>query len=175
VFVPKDKNFALGKNTMKNGKELVRTSSSVGEINLHLQLTPAYRRDIFANEKVRNLTKIYFLEKEKQLNILVAAVDFGPDHFHAFISHWKKYSIEKLVNLLKGFTSYMMRKHHLDLFKHKLWGEKFWSEGYFYRTVGVVTADAVKFYVEHSQKKHWEAVDYGYYKDKQQRLLNQFC
>lgn len=159
---------------MENGKELVRTSSSVGEINLHLQLTPAYRRDIFADKQVRELTKIYFLEKAKQMGILVAALDFGPDHFHAFISNWKHYSIEKLVNLLKGFTSHMMRKHHWNLFRHKLWGKKFWSEGYFYRTVGVVTADAVKYYVEHSQQKHWKAVDYDYYKHKQQALLTQF-
>jgi len=159
---------------MKNGIELVRTSSTVGEINLHLQLTPAYRRDIFANEQVKELTKIYFLEKAKKLGIIVAALDFGPDHFHAFITNWKKYSVERLVNELKGFTSYMMRKFHWDLFRDKLWGKKFWSEGYFYRTVGVVTAEAVKYYVEHGQQKHWQAVDYAYYEYKQQRLLSQF-
>ena len=159
---------------MKNGIELVRTASSVGEINLHLQLTPAYRRDIFVNEQVKELTKIYFLEKAKKLGIIIAAMDFGPDHFHAFISNWKHYSVEKLANELKGFTSYMMRKFHWDLFRDKLCGDKFCSEGYFYRTVGVVTADAVKYYVEHSQKKHWKAVDYDYYKNKQQTLLNKF-
>ena len=139
---------------MKNGIELVRTSSTVGEINLHLQLTTAYRRDIFVDEKVKELTKIYFLEKAKKLGVIISALDFGPDHFHAFISNWKKYSLEKLVNELKGFTSYMMRKHHWELFRKKLWGKKFWSEGYFYRTVGVVTAEAVKYYVEHGQQKH---------------------
>ena len=65
--------------------ELVKTTSSVGESCLHLQLTPAYRQDIFVNEQVRELTKIYFLEKSKKLGILVAAMDVGPDHFHAFI------------------------------------------------------------------------------------------
>lgn len=154
--------------------ELVRTTSSVGESCLHLQLTPAYRRDIFANSEVKDLTKIYFLEKSKKLGIIIAAMDFGPDHFHAFITNWKKYSVEKIANELKGFTSYMMRKHHWDLFKTKLWGKKFWSEGYFYRTVGVVTKEAVKFYIEHSQKKHWKPVDYHYYMNKQQKLLSEF-
>ncbi len=154
--------------------ELVRTTSSVGESCLHLQLTPAYRRDIFAMEQVKELTKIYFLEKAKRLNVIVTALDLGPNHFHAFITNWKKYSVEKLANELKGFTSYMMRKHHWKLFKDKLWGKKFWSEGYFYRTVGVVTREAVEFYIEHSQKKHWEPVDYQYYKDKQQKLLTEF-
>mgnify|MGYP001586514330 CR=1 FL=1 len=159
---------------MNHAIELVRTSSTVGEINLHLQLTPAYRRDIFVDEQVKELTKVYFLEKAKKLGVLVAALDFGPDHFHAFITNWKKYSVEKLVNELKGFTSYMMRKHHWHLFRSKLWGKKFWSAGYFYRTVGVVTADAVKYYVEHGQQKHWKAVDHAYYEHKQQVLLTQF-
>ena len=159
---------------MKNGIELVRTSSTVGEINLHLQLTPAYRRDIFFDEQVKELTKIYFLEKAKKLGIIISALDFGPDHFHAFISNWKHYSVEKLVQELKGFTSYMIRKFHWDLICDKLYGKKFWSEGYFYRTVGIVTADAVKYYVEHGQQKHWQAVDYAYYEHKQQMLLSQF-
>jgi len=137
-------------------------------------LTPAYRRKIFANEQVKGLVRIYFLEKAKKLGVTVSALDFGPEHMHVFLTNWKHQSVEKLANEFKGFTSYMMRKHHWQLFKHKLWGKKFWSEGYFYRTVGSVTSDAVKYYVEHSQKKHWKAVDYEYYKDKQQKLLNQF-
>ena len=154
--------------------ELVRTTSSVGESCLHLQLTPAYRRDIFADGNVRELTKVYFLEKSKKLGLLIAAMNFGPDHFHAFITNWKKYSVEKIANELKGFTSYMMRRFHKELFIDKLWGKKFWSEGYFYRTVGVVTREAVEFYIKNSQKKHWKAVDYHYYKDKQQKLLAEF-
>ena len=154
--------------------ELVRTTSSIGESCLHLQLTPAYRRDIFVSEQVTELTKIYFLEKAKKLGVFVSAMEVGPDHFHAFITNWKKYSVEKIVNHFKGFTSYMMRKHHAHLFRDKLWGKKFWSGGYFYRKVGVVTREAVQFYIQHSQKKHWKAVDYHYYKDKQQSLLNQF-
>ena len=154
--------------------ELMKTASSVGESCLHLQLTPAYRRDIFASEQVKELTKIYFAEKAKKLGVLISAMDFGPDHFHVFLVNWKRYSVEKLANEFKGFTSYMMRKFHRELFQEKLWGKKFWSEGYFYRTVGIVTREAVQFYIQHSQKKHWRAVDYHYYKNKQQRLLSEF-
>ena len=135
--------------------ELVRTTSSVGESCLHLQLTPAYRRDIFVNEQVRELTKIYFLEKAKKLGVFISAMEVGPDHFHAFLVNWKKYSVEKLANEFKGFTSYMMRKFHWDLFRCLLWGKKFWSAGYFHRTVGAVNSETVKRYIEEGQKKHW--------------------
>ena len=160
---------------MKTENKLVRTSSTVGEANLHLQITPAYRRDIFVEEQVRTLVLVYAKEAVSKLNILMLAADFGTDHAHLFLGNWKNHSIPKIAQAVKGFVSYMMRKHHMELFADKLWGKKFWSEGYFYRTVGQVTADSVKFYVERSQKKHWEALDYEYYKqDKEQMQLTRF-
>ena len=152
-------------------QELVRTSSTVGEANLHLQLTPAYRRDIFAREDVKALTIMYAKQKLDELGVLILAVDGGPDHMHIFLSNWKKYSVERLAQGVKGYVSRMMRKHHWDLFRDKLWGKKFWTEGYFYRTVGQVTKDATKYYVEKSQQKHWRALDYGYYKHSKERQM----
>ena len=151
---------------------LVRTSSSVGESNLHLQLTPAYRRDIFVNGKIWELLLIYLKEQADRLNVILLAAEHGLDHVHIFLANWKRYSIEYLVRRIKGFTSYMMRKFHKELFIDKLWGKKFWSEGYFYRTVGVVTKESTHYYIEKSQKKHWKALDYAFYKyDKEQQTL----
>ena len=146
--------------------KLVRTSSTVGEANLHLQITPAYRRDIFVNSDVKNFVLIYAKEALDKMKILLLAADCGPDHMHFFLGNWKNRSISKIAQAVKGFTSYMMRKHHKNLIVGKLWGKKFWTEGYFYRTVGQVTADSVKFYVERSQRKHWEALDYAFYKQE---------
>ena len=143
---------------------LVRTSSSVGESNLHLQLTPAYRRDIFVDKQVWELTLIYIKEKLEKMNVILLSAECGPDHDHIFVANWKNYTIPYIVQQIKGFSSYMMRKHHKSLIINKLWGKKFWSEGYFYRTVGVVTKESTKFYIEKSQKKHWKALDYEYYK-----------
>ena len=49
----------------------------------------------------------------------------------------------------------MMRKNHWDLFKEKLWGDKFWSGGYFARSIGETTSDAVEHYILEGQSKHW--------------------
>ena len=135
--------------------ELTRSSHALGESNLHLQFTPAYRRAVFARPRVQRLVKAYFLAKADDLRVSVLAFEFGPDHLHLFISDWKDYAVSDLVRLLKGFVSFMMRKNHWKLFKDLLWGNKFWSNGYFYRTVGSVTGETIKFYIERSQKKHW--------------------
>ena len=62
----------------------------------------------------------------------------------------------------------MMRKGHEELFSDKLYGKKFWSAGYFHRTVGVVTAETVKRYVAEGQRKHWVECD----QRKQKTLLS---
>ena len=139
---------------MKN--ELRHSAHTVGETNLHLQFTPAYRRDIFRDTLTRELTVAYLVERANQLKVHVAAIDCGPNHIHLFIEDWKNYAIKDLVRELKMYSSRKMRKGHSDLFSNKLWGDKFWSAGYFYRTVGVVTAETVRKYVKESQKKHWE-------------------
>ncbi|MFH1585308.1 MAG: IS200/IS605 family transposase [archaeon] len=154
--------------------ELIKHSHCVGESNIHYQLTPAYRRRIFADERVRKLTKAYLLTKAEELKVIIVSVDFGPDHMHFFVANCKNYSVADLIRRFKGFISRMMRKNHWGLFKQDLYGDKFWTAGYFYRSVGAVTADAIKFYIEHSQEKHWEVVDYEFYKYDQQRKLSEF-
>jgi len=130
-------------------------SHAVGEFNYHIQLTPAYRRDIFAEEKVMKLTKAYLSAKIDELKIELVAIEFGPDHVHLFVANCKNHAPCKLIQYLKGFSSRMMRKNHWGLFRHKLWGKKFWSEGYFCRSIGSTTTEAVEFYIRESQDKHW--------------------
>jgi len=132
--------------------ELIRSSHSVGESNIHLQITPAYRQDIFDDDMVRILTRDYLLAAARMHGFVIAAVGFGTDHTHIFVTNWKNFSPAKLAQLLKGFSSRMMRKFHKDLFAGKLWGKKFWSAGYFYRTVGAVNSATVERYVAESQE-----------------------
>ena len=136
--------------------ELLKSSHSVGEANYHLQFTPAYRSDIFADDLVRMLTRDYLLAAASKWGITIAAIGFGPDHVHLFCTNCKNYGPAQVTKLLKGFSGFMMRKHHSELFKKKLWGNKFWSCGYFYRTVGAVNSWTVSRYVEQSQSKHWK-------------------
>jgi len=154
--------------------EIVKHDHSVGESNFHYQFTPAYRRAIFSVEKVRKLVKAYLCTKVEKLGVVIVTVEFGPDHLHVFLANCKNYSASKLAQELKGFISYMMRKNHKKLFEHMLWGDKFWTSGYFYRSIGQATNEAVRFYIEHSQAKHWEVVDYEFYQYSNQATLTQF-
>jgi len=138
-------------------ENVLRSSGhSLGESNLHLQFTSAYRQDVFSNPLVRELTVAYVAQRAQEMNIELAAIECGPDHLHLFVKGWKNWSVSVLAGQLKSYSSRMMRKGHNDLFIDKLWGDKFWSSGYFYRTVGAVNAETVKKYIAEGQKKHWD-------------------
>ena len=139
-------------------QELVVSSHAVGESNFHFVLTPAYRRNIFVNPLVQELTLAYIVEKMRRLKVRLLAYNFGPDHLHLFVSNLRYVGEIEFIRQIKGYSSFMMRKGHLHLFEEKLWGKKFWSEGHFYRSVGAVNAETMKHYIEECQTKHWEKV-----------------
>ena len=153
-------------------KELILSSHAIGESNFHIQLTPAYRRRIFEDEQVAELTLAYILEKMSELKVKILAYNYGPDHLHLFIANLRFVSEIEFVRQIKGFSSRMMRKNFLHLFGKKLWGKKFWTEGHFYRSVGAVNKETMKHYIEECQGKHWDKIDKPKIaKDFQKRLF----
>ena len=138
--------------------ELITSAHSVGESNYHLQLTPAYRRDIFRNSLVTELTLAYIVQKLKELKVVLLAYNFGPEHLHIFVSNVRWVSEIELARQIKGYSSHEMRTGHWDMFKDKLWGKKFWSEGHFYRSVGAVNKETMHHYIEECQEKHWAKI-----------------
>ena len=135
--------------------KLIKSSHAVGESNFHIQLTPAYRQDVFVNEQVAELTLAYIAEKLIECKVVLLGYGFGPEHLHLFVANVRFVSEVELVRKIKGFSSYKMRKHFKNLFSEKLYGKKFWTEGHFYRSVGAVNAETMKHYVEECQDKHW--------------------
>ena len=145
------------------------------ESNFHIQLTPAYRQDVFESEQVSELTLAYIVEKLNECKVVLLGFGLGPEHLHLFVANVRFVGETELVRKIKGYSSYKMRKHFSYLFKDKLWGKKFWSEGHFYRSVGAVNAETMKHYVEESQTKHWEKTSF---ENKEavilQRRINEF-
>jgi putative transposase len=70
------------------------------------------------------------------------------EHVHLFIACHPDFSVRKLVQILKGGTSYYIRKNHSALKKYL----RLWSGGYMFRSIGSVNAETVKNYIEKSNK-----------------------
>jgi putative transposase len=135
--------------------ELKRSRHCVGGSNYHIQLTPKYRRRVFVPKHMRKLVEAIIRMKVHELGVKIGAIEFGPDHVHIFLTECRKYSVPELVQHIKGFSSYYLRKNYTEMVRPFLWGNAFWSGGYFYESIGRVTSETVKYYIERQQGKHW--------------------
>ena len=143
--------------------ELKHSRHCVGGSNYHIQLTPKYRRLVFEVREIRKLIEALIRRKAYELGISIEAIEFGPDHLHAFFMNCRKYDVPTLVQHLKGFSSWYIRNKRPDLVRSYYWGDSFWSDGYFYESIGRVTSETVKFYIERQQGKHWMHDDFEFY------------
>ena len=135
--------------------QIVHGRHSVGGSNYHLQLTPKYRQKVFRVRSVRKLIEALMRRKAHRLGVGIEAIEFGPDHIHIFVTNCRKYSVSALAHHFKGFSSWYVRRALPEDVSMYLWGDSFWSDGYFYESVGRVTSETVKFYIERQQGKHW--------------------
>ncbi len=143
---------------MKTEIKLTSYNHCVGESNLHLQFTPKYRKPIFRDADVLAECESEFKKIAAELKVLLPGIGIGPDHAHLFIGGWKNYSIEELAQRFKGTSSrHIRKKYPVRLEVQGLYGDQMWSDGYFHRTVGAVTTETMKKYVNESQQKHWRA------------------
>jgi len=90
------------------------------------------------------LLKIIAAEK----GISIVKGNIRPDHIHVLVSAPAYFSPSKVSQLLKWKSSYRLQKEFPDL-KKRYWGQHIWSRGYFCVTVGAVTEELVKKYIEH--------------------------
>ena len=64
-------------------------------------------------------------------------------------------SVSKLVQQLKGKTSRTLQMEFKELRK-RYWGRHLWASGYFCRSVGTVTRNIIKEYIENQEDEYDE-------------------
>ena len=76
----------------------------------------------------------------------------GEEHIHIFLSFPPRYSMGKVVGMLKSISAKVIFKEHPEV-KEELWGGEFWEDGYFVRTVGdKVTAEVIRKYITYHRE-----------------------
>lgn len=72
-------------------------------------------------------------------------IEVMPDHVHLLVGCDPQFGIHRLVKLLKGYSSHQLRDEFPEL-KRRL--PSLWTNNYFVATVGGVTLETLKRYVE---------------------------
>ena len=138
------------KMTYKENKDksLDKFSHSLGQNWYHLVLVPKKRYAVFQWPQIKQSADEAFEFVCKIHRISIFTKEIMADHVHIFVSCPPEFSVRKLLQIIKGGTSHFIRERHSSLKRYK----SFWNKGGMYRSLGSVSADIVKRYIE---KQDW--------------------
>jgi putative transposase len=95
--------------------------------------------------------------KEHEVEILQCHI--SSDHIHLLVSVPPHLAISKLVQYLKGKSSYKLLMENKQLSK-MFWGRHLWGRGYFVATTGTITDEIIKSYIENQDDSAEQQEDF---------------
>ena len=120
------------------------------DIQIHVVWITKYRKRILT-EKIAKRLKVLLLQGCSAQNITIIKGKIMSDHVHMLLSIPATLSAAKVMQYLKGRTSKKLQEEFVEL-KRQFWGQHLWATGYFCRSVGTVTNEIIKEYIEHQDK-----------------------
>lgn len=116
------------------------------KIAYHFVWCPNYRKAIlqgeiatFVESEIRRLCEANSWQ--------IGALNVQEDHVHLFLSALPSVAPSLIINTLKGITARQVFKQYPEV-KKQVWGGAFWARSYYIGTVGDMTEEIVKKYLE---------------------------
>lgn len=125
-------------------KKYMTSNSLVYSCQYHVIFCPKYRRKVLTNGVDIRLKEL-IQEKQGNYGYVVVESEVMPDHVHLLLDVNPQIGIVKIVGQIKGFTAGQLRKEFPWL-KKRL--PCMWTRSKFISTVGSVTLEVVKKYIE---------------------------
>ena len=116
-------------------------------MHVHLVFVTKYRRGVFTKEILDDLHRI-FAKVCTDFEAELVEFDGEDDHVHLLVNYPPKVTVSKLVNSLKGVSSFLIRKKNYPSIQKKLWGNALWSPSYFAGSCGGAPIDTIRKYIE---------------------------
>jgi putative transposase len=113
----------------------------------HVVWCPKYRRRVLI-EPIAQRLKVIIGEVCQEHQAAVLSLEIMPDHVHLVVECDPQYGIHRLVRLLKGRSSRLLRQEFPEL-KRKL--PSLWTNSYFVSTVGGAPLSVITRYIENQK------------------------
>ena len=116
----------------------------------HIVFIPKYRKKVlYGKLKVDVKEILSTLCRYRGVEIISGAV--CSDHVHLSVSIPPKMSISSFMGYLKGKSTLMIYDKYPKL--QSKWDKAFWARGYYVATIGNVTEEAIKKYIEEQSEE----------------------
>jgi putative transposase len=137
---------------MSNSSDIRTGRHCVFSIHVHLVFVTKYRKKVFTQSVLNTMRELFekiCLDFEAEL----IEFDGEQDHVHLLVNYPPKVAISKLVNSLKGASSYKLKRLHPEITKH-YWKNQLWSPSYFAGSCGGAPIEIVRQYIEQQNSPH---------------------
>jgi putative transposase len=112
-----------------------------------------YRRKIL-NAEVEKYLKELVEQIAMDKGFIVHLFEVGEgDHIHCFVSAPPKLSVTDIVKYLKGISGRKLFEKFPEI-RQKLWKDQLWNHSYYVGTIGSVSEENIRRYIEHQSKSH---------------------
>ena len=115
----------------------------------HIIFSPKYRKPVLTGNVEKRLKEIFYDEADK-MDVEIKALEIMPDHVHMFIEFDPRLMLHKVVKQFKGKSSHILREE-FPFLKSSM--PSLWTRSYFSCSVGHISEDTIKKYIESQQKR----------------------
>ena len=122
-------------------------SHTVFKIEYYFVWVTKYRYPVLkgeVGERVKELVR----QTCQSFDIRIIKGVVSKDHVHILVSTPPNFAPSEIMRRIKGRTASKLFEE-FPLLKKRYWGQHFWARGYFCATVGELTEEMIKEYLEH--------------------------
>lgn len=134
---------------MEQQSRWTTSNKAVFNLGYHLIWCPKYRRKVLTGEVETRLKELLF-EKAGRMGITIERLEVMPDHVHLFVKTDPTFAPHYIVQQLKGYTSFQLRKEFESLVRRL---PSLWTRSYYAESVGHISEATVKKYIEEQKNK----------------------
>lgn len=127
-------------------KKLVHARTVVYNVNYHIVWSTKYRRQVLVGN-VGTFLKSLLKEIAANKGFQIETMEVMSDHVHVFVSAHPKIAPSYIYKMLKGISGRKL----FDTFpvlRKKLWNGKLWNPSTYIETVGHISEETVRRYIE---------------------------
>ncbi|MGF7033663.1 putative transposase [Paenibacillus mucilaginosus] len=125
-------------------REIENNHNITFDCKYHVVFCPKYRRKVLYPPVDIRLKELFHI-KANELQAEIVEMEIMPDHVHLLIKCDPQFGIHRIVKHLKGYTSRILRLEFKQL-RSRI--PSLWTNSYFVATVGSVSLETVKRYIE---------------------------
>lgn len=135
--------------TIKNN--LVHARTVVYNTGYHIVWSTKYRREVLTGPMDGALKQI-FLDIAEDKGFGIKEMGIMPDHVHVFASAHPKVPVGYIYKMLKGISARKLFVQFPEITK-KLWNGKLWNPSTYVETIGHISEETVRKYINDQKKK----------------------